>query len=84
MTYHQGLKTWMEKDNSGRYFHFYLQILQSKPTRKCVPSRLEKAKVIPPPTNGKAPFIVSNSRPIILLPTLSKIWEQNVFDQIQC
>ena len=43
-----------------------------------------EAKVIPLPKNSKAPFTGSNSQPIILLPTLGKLWEEIVFDQIQC
>ena len=36
------------------------------------------------PKNSKAPFTVSNSQPISLLPTLSKLLERIVFDQKQC
>ena len=36
------------------------------------------------PKNSKAPLTGSNSRPISLLPTLSKLLEKIVFDQIQC
>jgi hypothetical protein len=45
---------------------------------------LREAEVIPLPKNNKAPFTGSNSRPISLLPTLSKPLEKMVFDQIQC
>ena len=43
-----------------------------------------EAKVIPLPKNSKSPLNSSNSRPSSLLPTLSKLLEKNVFDQIKC
>ena len=43
-----------------------------------------EAKGIPLPKNSKAPFTGSNSQPISLLPTFSKLLEKNVFDQIKC
>ena len=43
-----------------------------------------EGKFITLPKNSKAPFTGSNSPPISLLPTLSKLLEKIVFDQIQC
>ena len=43
-----------------------------------------EAKVIPLLKISKATFTGSNSRPTSLLPTLSKLLEIMVFDQIQC
>jgi hypothetical protein len=43
-----------------------------------------EAKVIPLPKISKATFTGSNSRPTSLLPTLSKLLEKIVFDQMQC
>ena len=43
-----------------------------------------KQKVIPLSKNSKAPFTGSNSQPISLLPTISKLLEKIVFDEIQC
>ena len=43
-----------------------------------------EAKVITLPKNSKAPFTGSNSQPISLLPTISKLLAKIVFDQIQC
>lgn len=48
------------------------------------PQAWKEAKQIPLPKNSKAPFAGSNSRPISLLPVLSKLMEKIVFDQIQC
>ena len=48
------------------------------------PQAWREAKVIPLPKSGKAAFTGSNSRPISLLPALSKLLEKIVFDQIQC
>ena len=39
-----------------------------------------EANVIPLPKGGKATFTGSNSRPISLLPTLTKLLEKMVFD----
>ena len=47
------------------------------------PQAWREAKVIPLPKSGKATFTGSNSRPISLLPALSKLLEKIVFDQIQ-
>jgi hypothetical protein len=47
------------------------------------PQAWREEKVIPLPKNSKAPFTGSNSQPISLLPTLSKLLEKMVFDQIQ-
>ena len=47
-------------------------------------SGLEGAKVILSPKSGKSSFTASNSRPISLLPALSKLLEKKLFDQIQC
>ena len=70
----------MTEDNSGRYFHiFNLSLLES-----VCPQAWREAKVIPLPKNSKALFTGSNSRPISLLPTLSKVLEKIGFDQIQC
>ena len=57
--------------------------IEFKPTRVCCPQAWREAKVIPLPKNSKAPFTGSNSRPISLLPTLSKLLEKMVFDQIK-
>ena len=46
------------------------------------PQAWREAKVIPLPKRGKAAFTGSNSRPIGLLPALSKLLEKIVFDQI--
>ena len=46
------------------------------------PQVWREAKVIPLPKNSKAPFTGSNNRPISLLPTLSKVFEKIVFDQV--
>jgi hypothetical protein len=40
------------------------------------PQAWREAKVIPLPKSGKAAFIGSNSRPISLLPALSKLLEK--------
>ena len=48
------------------------------------PQAWRKAKVIPLPMSGKVAFTGSNSRPISLLPALSKLSEEIMFDQIQC
>jgi hypothetical protein len=48
------------------------------------PQAWREAKVIPLPKNSKSPFIGSNIRPIIVLPTLSKLLEKMVFNQIKC
>ena len=48
------------------------------------PRAWREAKVIPLPKSGKAAFTGSNSRPINLLPALSKLLEKIVFDQIHC
>ena len=45
------------------------------------PQAWREAKVIPLPKSGKAVFTGSNSRPISLLPALSKLLERIVFDQ---
>ena len=47
------------------------------------PQVWREAKVIPLPKSGKAAFTGSNSRPICLLPALSKLLEKIAFDQIQ-
>ena len=47
-------------------------------------SGLGGSKVIPQPKSGKAAFTGSNSQPISLLPALSKLLEEIVYDQIQC
>ena len=39
---------------------------------------------VPLPKNTRAAFTGSNSRPISLLPVMSKLLEKIVFDQIQC
>ena len=48
------------------------------------PQAWREEKVIPLTKNSKAPFTGSNGWPINLLPTLSKLLEKMVFDQIQC
>ena len=48
------------------------------------PQAWREAKVIPLAKSGKATFTGSNSQPISLLPTFSKLLEKIVFDQIQC
>jgi hypothetical protein len=48
------------------------------------PQSWREVKVILLPKNSKAPFTGSNSRPISLLPTLSKLLGKIVFNQIQC
>ena len=61
-------------------FHiFNLSLLES-----VCPQARREAKVILLPKNSKAPFTGSNSQPVSLLPTLSKLLEKMVFDQIQC
>ena len=47
------------------------------------PQAWREAKVIPLPKNSKAYFNGSSSRPISLLPTISKLLGKIVFDQIQ-
>lgn len=47
------------------------------------PQVWKEAKVIPLPKNPRAAFTGSNSRPISLLPVLSKLLEKIVFNQIQ-
>jgi hypothetical protein len=44
------------------------------------PQVWKEAKIIPLPKSGKAAFTGSNSRPISLLPALSKLLEQIVLD----
>lgn len=46
------------------------------------PKAWKPAKVIPSPKNKKEPFIGANSRPISILPVLSKLMELVVFNQI--
>ena len=58
---------------------FNLSLLES-----VCPQAWRKAKVIPLPKYSKAPFTVSNSWPISLLPTLTKLLETIVFNQLQC
>ena len=48
------------------------------------PQAWREEKVIPQPKISKAPFTGSNNQPRSLLPTLSKLLEKIVFDQIQC
>ena len=48
------------------------------------PQAWREAKAIPLPKSGKVAFTGSNSRPISLLPALSKLLEKIVFDQMQC
>ena len=52
-------------------------------TNSSCPALWKEAKVIPLPKNKKATFSGANSRPISLLPVLSKILERIVFNQIQ-
>jgi hypothetical protein len=60
--------------------HFFnLSLLE----RVC-PQAWREANVIPLPKNSKAPFTGSNNLPISMLPTLCKLLEKIVFDQIQC
>ena len=50
--------------------------------KECVcPQTWKETKIIPLPKNSKAPFAGSNSRPISLLPVLSKLMEKIVFEQ---
>lgn len=50
---------------------------------KCVfPDNWKKAKIVPLPKNKKENFSGKNSRPISILPILSKITEKIVYDQI--
>jgi hypothetical protein len=59
---------------SGRYCHiFNLSLLETVCTQTW-----REAKVIPLPNNNKSPFTGSNSRPISLLSTLSKLLEKIV------
>ena len=48
------------------------------------PQAWREAKVIPLTKIGKTAFTGSNSRPMSLLPALSKLLEKIVLDQIQC
>ena len=48
------------------------------------PMGWKEAKVIPLPKNANENFSGKNSRPISLLPILSKLLERIVTDQIQC
>ena len=57
---------------------FNLNLLES-----VCPQAWREVKVIPLHKNSKSPFSGSNSRPISLLPTLSQVLENIVFDQIQ-
>ena len=51
---------------------------------KCIfPTEWKTAKIVPLPKNGREPFSGKNSRPISLLPALSKIMERIVFEQIK-
>lgn len=47
------------------------------------PHEWKRAKIIPLPKNKKSTFSGSNSRPISLLPVLSKIMESIVYEQIK-
>ena len=50
---------------------------------KCVfPANWKKAKIVPLPKNKREHFSGKNSRPISILPILSKITEKIVYDQI--
>ena len=52
---------------------------------KCVfPQAWKIAKIVPLPKNATVPFSGPNSRPISLLPAMSKIMEKIAFEQIQC
>lgn len=48
------------------------------------PQSWKETKVIPLPKNTRAAFTGSNSRPVSLLPIISKLLEKIVFKQIQC
>lgn len=51
---------------------------------KCIyPQAWNTAKIVPLPKNPTVSFCGPNSRPISLLPALSKIMERIVFEQIQ-
>lgn len=52
-------------------------------TENFCPQAWKISKVVPIPKNKKLPFSESNSRPICLLPVLSKIMERIVYEQIQ-
>lgn len=47
------------------------------------PHAWKSAKIVPLPKNTAVPFCGPNSRPVSLLPALSKIMERIVFEQIQ-
>ena len=59
-------------------------IFNLSPEECLCPQAWREAKVIPLPKSGEAAFTGSNSRPISLLPGLSKLLKRIGFDQIQC
>ena len=53
--------------------------------QNCVYPQLWKmAKVTPLPKSSREPFTGSNSRPVSILPVLSKLMEKVIYKQIQC
>ena len=72
------------QDNSRQYCHSYFFIFNLSLLESVCPQAWREAKVIPLPKNSKDPFTGSNSQTISLLPTLSKLLRNIVFDQIQC
>lgn len=58
-------------------------ILNTSLKQAIFPQAWKEAKIIPLPKDKKASFSGPNSRPISLLPALSKILEKTIFDQIQ-
>lgn len=59
------------------------QILNTSLKTATFPQAWKEAKIIPLPKDKKKPFSAFNSRPISLLPALSKSFEKAMFDQIQ-
>ena len=52
---------------------------------KCTcPQAWKIAKIIPVTKNAAKPFSGTNSRPISLLPSLGKIMERIIFQQVHC
>lgn len=58
-------------------------ILNASLRRLTFPQAWKEAKIISLPKDRKISFSGPNSRPVSLLPALSKILEKAVFDQIQ-
>uniref|UniRef100_A0AAQ5ZG27 Reverse transcriptase domain-containing protein n=1 Tax=Amphiprion ocellaris TaxID=80972 RepID=A0AAQ5ZG27_AMPOC len=58
-------------------FHIIISLLKCR-----CPVKWKVAKIVPLPKNGKESFSGKNSRPVSILPILSKIMEKIAYDQI--